>query len=144
MDPPQRAIPDPLRRIPALQSGSRTISDASCNPEVKPNANVVIGITTFAENGLWPLPGEFRNRETGEIVSGFICPAPSLAPQIVDAGRAAWRPGGAAAALTAAAACRRASADHRPGEGEAEAGGEEATMAAKRIGGSGARGWGGS
>ena len=41
----------------------------TCNPEVKPNANVVIGITTFAENGLWPLPGEFRNRETGEIVS---------------------------------------------------------------------------
>ncbi len=24
----------------------------TCNPEVKPNANVVIGITTFAENGL--------------------------------------------------------------------------------------------
>ncbi len=41
-------------------------------------------------------------------------------------------------------ACRRASANHRPGEGEAEAGGEEAAMAAKRIGGSGARGWGGS
>jgi hypothetical protein len=69
-----------------------------------------------------------------------------LCPQIVDASRAAWRPGGAAAALAAAAACRRASADHRPGdsEGEAEAGGEEAAMAAKRIGGSGARGWGGS
>ncbi len=68
-----------------------------------------------------------------------------LCLQIVDAGRAAWRPGGAAAALAAAAACRRASADHRPGEGEAqEVGGEEAAMTAKRIGGSGARGWGGS
>ena len=73
----------------------------TCNPEVKPNANVVI----------------------------------------VDAGRAA---GGGSPGRRAA--CRRASADHRPGdsEGEAEAGGEEAAMAAKRIGGSGARGWGGS
>ena len=57
----------------------------------------------------------------------------------MDAGRAA---GGGS--LAAAAACRRASADHRPGEGETEAGGEEAAMAAKRIGGSGVRGWGGS
>ena len=59
----------------------------------------------------------------------------------MDAGRAA---GGGS--LAAAAACRRASADHGPGdsEGEAEAGGEEAAMAAKRIGGSGARGCGGS
>ena len=84
-----------------------------------------------------PLVCEFRNRlQTVKVVK--------LCPQIVDASRAAWRPGGAAAALAAAAACRRAFADHRPGEGEAEAGGEEAAMAAKRIGGSGARGWGGS
>ncbi len=41
------------------------------------------------------------------------------------------------------AACS-ASTDHRPGEGEAEAGGEEAAMAATRRGGSGACGWGGS
>ena len=83
---------------------------------------------------LRPLVCEFRNRlQTVKVV------------KLCDASRAAWRrPGGAAAALAAAAACRRASADHRPGEGEAEAGGEEAAMAAKRIGGSGARGWGGS
>ena len=103
---------------------------------------MVIGITTFADNGLPVLAGRcgpwFVNSETEKLVK--------LCPQIVDASRAAWRPGGAAAALAAAAACRRASADHRPGdsEGEAEAGGEEAAMAAKRIGGSGARGWGGS
>ena len=90
----------------------------------------------IAENGLPVLAG--RCGQTVTVVK--------LCPQIVDESRAAWRPGGAAAALAAAAACRRASADHRPGdsEGEAEAGGEEAAMAAKRIGGSGARGWGGS
>ena len=98
----------------------------------------------IAENGLPVLACRcgpwFVNSETVKVVK--LCPR----PQIVDASLAAWRPGGAAAALAAAAACRRASADHRPGdsEGEAEAGGEEAAMAAKRIGGSGARGWGGS
>jgi hypothetical protein len=99
----------------------------------------------IAENGLPVLAGRcgpwFVNSETDFKVQ--TVKVVKLCPQIVDASRAAWRPGGAAA-LAAAAACRRAFADHRPGEGEAEAGGEEAAMAAKRIGGSGARGWGGS
>jgi hypothetical protein len=45
----------------------------TCNPEVKPNANVVIGITTFAENGLPVLAGRcgpwFVNSETLTAIS---------------------------------------------------------------------------
>ena len=110
---------------------------STCNPEVKPNENVVIGITTFAENGLPVLAGklrplvcEFRNSESCEIVS-------------TNCGRG---PGGVAPGWGSGSPDRRRrlSPRLRPGEGEAEAGGEEAAMAAKRIGGSGARGWGGS
>ena len=71
-------------------------------------------------------------------------PPPPLQLEVGPAVNLRRRPGRRVAALAAAAACRCASADHRPGEGEAEAGVEEAAMAAKRIGGSGARGWGGS